>query len=311
MSTDSRYILDIDHLTVAFNMYGDGFVKRELKVIHDLSLKVRPGKVHAIAGSSGSGKSVLASAVLGLLPANASVSGSIVFNGEELTKERQKKVRGTDIALVPQSVNFLDPLMKVGAQADGHKRPSPSEKRKSLFSRFGLPDGTEKLYPHELSGGMARRVLNTTALLTDASLIIADEPTPGMSLDQAKEALSIFRDLADSGKSVLLITHDIDLAFDFADCITVFYAGTTLETAMANEFREGPTALRHPYSKALWRALPENGFEAFPGSQPYADRLPKGCVFAPRCPFKKERCEEEVPGTREVRGSEVKCFYAE
>ena len=223
--------------------------------------------------------------------------------------KKQKQLRGTEIALVPQSVAYLDPLMRVGAQADGHYKPRLTEKRKKLFSRFELPEHTEKLYPFQLSGGMARRVLVSTALLTDAELIIADEPTPGMSLEQALEALRMFRRMADEGKAVILITHDIDLAFEFADRVAVFYAGTTVETAPAADFKTGPKALRHPYSRALWKALPQNGFEPIPGFQPYAGSLPKGCLFAPRCPYKTKQCEEQVPPMREIRGGEVRCYH--
>jgi len=210
---------------------------------------------------------------------------------------------------VPQSVAYLDPLLKVGQQADGHKKPYPTEKRRSLFKRFGLPDKTEQLYPYQLSGGMARRVLVSTALITDAELIIADEPTPGMSLNQALEALKMFREMANEGKAVILITHDIDLAFEFADRVAVFYAGTTVETAHASDFKKGPDALRHPYSKALWRALPQNGFHSIEGFQPYAGNLPKGCLFAPRCPYKTSKCEEGIPPVTEVRGGEVRCYH--
>ena len=209
-----------------------------------------------------------------------------------------------------QSIAYLDPLMKVGNQADGHKKPYPSEKRKSLFKRFSLPENTEKLYPFQLSGGMARRVLVSTALITDAQLIIADEPTPGMSLDQALEALQRFRELANEGKGVILITHDIDLAFEFADRVAVFYAGTTVETAPVADFKTGADALRHPYSKALWRALPQNGFTPIDGFQPYAGNLPKGCLFSPRCPYATAECHEKTPPTQELRGGEVRCFHA-
>ena len=263
-----------------------------------------------MAGSSGSGKSLLASAILGILPGNATVSGSLRFDGEPLTPERQAKLRGTEIALVPQSVAFLDPLMKVGAQVDGHRKPRPTERRRKLFRRFGLPEQTERLYPFQLSGGMARRVLVSTALLTSARLIIADEPTPGMSLEQAEEALAMFRAMADEGKGVVLITHDIDLAFHIADRIAVFYAGTTVETAPAADFRQGPEALRHPYSKALWRALPQHEFRPIPGFQPYAGNLPRGCLFAPRCPCRTAECEKSVPPMQTVRKGEVRCFHA-
>ena len=309
MIQKNETILEIHNLSVSFRMYESGLEQKEHKVISDLHLTVRPGEIVAIAGSSGSGKSLLASAILGILPENATVNGHLHYKGEQLTPERQRVLRGTEIALVPQSVAYLDPLMKIGEQADGHTKPKPSEKRKKLFERLNLPERTEQLYPSQLSGGMARRVLVSTALITDAQLIIADEPTPGMSLDQALEALKMFREMADEGKAVILITHDIDLAFEFADRVAVFYAGTTVETAPAADFKAGPDALRHPYSKALWRALPQNGFQPIEGFQPYAGHLPQGCLFAPRCPYKTEECEKEVPPVREIRGGEVRCYH--
>lgn len=303
-------LLEICDLSVTFKMYDRTLGQKDLQVISNLSIRVGAGEILAIAGSSGSGKSLLASAILGILPENAAVSGYIRYNGQELTTKLQERLRGTEMALVPQSVAYLDPLMRAGVQADGHRKPSPTAKRKAIFERLGLPESTERLYPFQLSGGMARRVLVSTALITDAKLIIADEPTPGMSLDQALEALKLFREMADEGRAVILITHDIDLAYAFADKIAVFYAGTTVETASALDFRTGPDALRHPYSKALWRALPQNGFEPISGVQPYAGNLPKGCLFAPRCSCKSSKCEREAPPVRELRGGEVRCFYA-
>ena len=310
MERIQKPLLEVSDLSVSFRMYDSGLEQKQLPVISSLSLKVLPGEILAVAGSSGSGKSLLASAILGILPGNATVSGSLRFDGEPLTPERQAKLRGTEIALVPQSVAFLDPLMKVGAQVDGHRKPRPTERRRKLFRRFGLPEQTERLYPFQLSGDMARRVLVSTALLTSARLIIADEPTPGMSLEQAEEALAMFRAMADEGKGVVLITHDIDLAFHIADRIAVFYAGTTVETAPAADFRQGPEALRHPYSKALWRALPQHEFRPIPGFQPYAGNLPSGCLFAPRCPCRTAECEKSVPPMQTVRKGEVRCFHA-
>ena len=309
MEQKKETLLEIHNLSVSFRMYDQGLEQTDLKVISDLHLTVRPGEIVAVAGSSGSGKSLLASAILGILPENATVQGHLHYKGKNLNAQMQKELRGKEIALVPQSVAYLDPLMKIGAQADGHLKPRPTQKRRGLFKRFGLPQETEKLYPFQLSGGMARRVLVSTALITDAELIIADEPTPGMSLSQALEALKMFRELADEGKAVILITHDIDLAFEFADRVAVFYAGTTVETAPASDFRTGPQALRHPYSKALWNALPQNGFHPIDGFQPYAGNLPKGCLFAPRCPYKTAECTEKVPPVQEIRGGEVRCYH--
>lgn len=305
---EKQPLLEISDLSVSFRMYDGSLEQRQLQVISSLSLTVYPGEILAVAGSSGSGKSLLAAAILGILPANAAVGGAMRYGGQPLTPERQRSLRGGEIALVPQSVAYLDPLMKVGRQADGHQKPCPTARRRELFRRFGLPEKTERLYPFQLSGGMARRVLVSTALLADAQLVIADEPTPGMGLEQAKEALSMFREMADEGRGVVLITHDIDLAVDFADRIAVFYAGTTVETAPAEDFRQG--ALRHPYSQALWRALPQNGFQPIPGFQPYAGSLPKGCLFAPRCPHRTAECEAAPPPVRTLRDGEVRCIHA-
>ena len=310
MEQKNEALLEIHDLSVSFRMYDGALEQKELQVISDLHLTVRPGEIVAVAGSSGSGKSLLASAILGILPGNATVKGQLRYKGQELTPETQKTLRGTEIALVPQSIAFLDPLMKVGRQVDGLRKPYPTEKRNRLFRRFALPEKTEKLYPFQLSGGMARRVLVSTALITDAQLIIADEPTPGMSLEQALEALQRFRELANEGKGVILITHDIDLAFEFADRVAVFYAGTTVETAPVADFKTGADALRHPYSKALWRALPQNGFTPIDGFQPYAGNLPTGCLFSPRCPHATAECYEKTPPTQELRGGEVRCFHA-
>lgn len=308
MEQKSTSLLEIHNLSVSFSMYDQGLKQKELKVISDLHLTVNPGEIVAIVGSSGSGKSLLASSILGILPDNATVQGHLHYKGIELNSKLQKELRGKEIALVPQSVSYLDPLMKIGKQVDLNKSKY-KEKRKNIFNRLKLPNNTEKLYPFQLSGGMARRVLVSTALISDAELIIADEPTPGMSLDQALVALKMFREFASEGKAVILITHDIDLAIEFADRVAIFYAGTTVETALASDFKQGVESLRHPYTKALWRALPQNGFEPIPGFQPYAANLPKGCLFADRCPFKKEICEKEVPPVREVRGGEVRCYY--
>ena len=297
-------LLEIQELSLSFQ---EG--SRPLQVISNLSLQLFPGELLAIAGSSGSGKSLLASAIPGILPAGARMEGTMCYLGKPLTPERQAALRGTEIALVPQSVSFLDPLMKVGPQADGHRKPRPTGNRRAIFKQLGLSPKTESLYPFQLSGGMARRVLVSTAMTGSARLLIADEPTPGMSLEQAKTALYQFRQMADQGAGVMLITHDIDLAFQFADRVSVFYGGTTLETAASAAFRQGPEALYHPYSKALWNALPQNGFAPIPGTQPYPGEIREGCLFAPRCPYATEQCRKEVPPMVKTPAGEVRCYH--
>jgi len=301
-------ILDIHNLRVSFTQYvGNSCKKEELPVISDLNVAVRRGEIVAIVGSSGSGKSLLAHAVLGLLPENAMVSGSICYRGKELGARDIRQLRGKSIALVPQSVNYLDPLMTVGRQLINGKRDAVSLARmRQLFERYGLEEHAERLYPFELSGGMARRVLLMTAMMNQPRLIIADEPTPGMDLSLAKRAMEDFRSFADEGNGVLLITHDLQLAAEAADRIVVFYAGTTVEEAQAADFRR-EELLRHPYTRALYRAMPEHGFEAMPGTQPYVKEMPKGCRFAPRCPHQDNACEGEIP-VRSVCGGSVRCI---
>ena len=241
-------ILTVKDLSIAFHMYDKGLEQYDLKVISNLDLDVYPGEIVAIAGSSGSGKSLLAHAVMGLLPENALLSGTIAYKGKILDQADKEKLRGKELALVPQSVAYLDPLMRIGTQVSGKGAPKKKVTlQKKIFQRLQLKENVEKLYPFQLSGGMARRVLVSTAVLSGADVIIADEPTPGLDLEMALETLKIFRELADEGKAIVLITHDIDLAFHIADRVAVFYAGTTLEIADANDFLEGQEALRHPY----------------------------------------------------------------
>lgn len=305
---EKESVLIVKDLSVSFHMYDKGLEQYDLKVISNLDLEVCPGEIVAIAGSSGSGKSLLAHAVMGLLPENAMLDGDIIYKGRKLDQKDKEKLRGKELALVPQSVSYLDPLMRVGKQVRGRDSGKKNSQKK-IFQRLRLKENTEKLYPFQLSGGMARRVLVSTAVLSGAEVIIADEPTPGLDLEMALETLKIFRELADEGKAVILITHDIDLAFHIADRVAVFYAGTTLEIADAKEFQEGEGMLRHPYSKALWRALPQNGFEPVPGFQPYAKYLPEGCLYFPRCPHRTEECDQKIP-MREVRGGQVRCIHA-
>lgn len=304
--TEKNVLLDIRDLSVSFRQYEKRTRQIDLPVISKLNVTIREGEIVAVVGCSGSGKSLLAHAILGILPYNAKLDGEIYYKKELLTEKRKKELRGSEIVLVPQSVNYLDPLMKVGEQVrNGDKSQSAFRKMKNLFNKYKLEEQTEALYPFECSGGMSRRILLSTALMGEPRLMIADEPTPGMELALAKKAMEDFRNFADEGNGVLLITHDIELALEVADRIAVFYAGTTVEEAPVEDFKKEET-LRHPYTKALWRAMPGNGFQTIPGCQPYVKDLPRGCVFGPRCPLFSAECESEVP-EREFRGGKVRC----
>lgn len=303
---NKRHILEIEDLSITFSQYEKGLNQVELPVISNLNVSVHEGEIVAVIGSSGSGKSLLAHAILGLLPYNASVSGKIYFDDEELTKERIEKFRGNEIAFVPQSTKYLDPLMKVGRQVRGSKKEKEVfALQRKLFEEYGLEMSVEELYPFECSGGMERRILFLSALMGNPELIIADEPTPGMQLELAKKSMEAFRRFADKGNGVLLITHDIELALEVADRIAIFYAGTTVEEALVTDF-QSEDLLRHPYTKALYRALPQNGFHPLPGNQPYVKDMPKGCPFGPRCAWYSEECQGDIP-MKLVRCGQVRC----
>ena len=308
MSCSNKFhILEIQDLSISFRQYEKGIRQVDLPVISRLNVTVHEGEIVAVVGSSGSEKSLLAHAILGLLPSNAMCSGEFFFLQEPLTPERMEKLRGKEIALVPQSVTYLDPLMKVGKQVRRGRRDRETiSRQRELFSQYGLAQEVEEKYPFACSGGMSRRILLATALMENPRLIIADEPTPGMELSLAGKAMEDFRRFADMGNGVLLITHDIELALKVADRIAVFYAGTTVEEALVSDF-ESEELLRHPYTKALWRAMPRNGFHPIDGVQPYVKDLPKGCVFGPRCPDFSQECEGEIP-ERVIRCGTVRCI---
>ncbi|MFR8467914.1 peptide ABC transporter ATP-binding protein [Eisenbergiella tayi] len=308
MSCSNKFhILEIQDLSISFRQYEKGIRQVDLPVISRLNVTVHEGEIVAVVGSSGSGKSLLAHAILGLLPSNAMCSGEFFFLQEPLTPERMEKLRGKEIALVPQSVTYLDPLMKVGKQVRRGRRDRETiSRQRELFSQYGLAQEVEEKYPFACSGGMSRRIMLATALMENPRLIIADEPTPGMELSLAGKAMEDFRRFADMGNGVLLITHDIELALKVADRIAVFYAGTTVEEALVSDF-ESEELLRHPYTKALWRAMPRNGFHPIDGVQPYVKDLPKGCVFGPRCPDFSQECEGEIP-ERVIRCGTVRCI---
>lgn len=305
-------ILSVKDLGISFSQYTKGLRRRELEVITNLDIDLYEGEILAVVGSSGSGKSLLAHAILGILPDNATTEGNIIYKGKSLSLKDKEKLRGREIVFIPQSVNFLDPLMKVSKQVkiSIENKEKANKRQRDIFNKYGLDKKVDNLYPFELSGGMARKVLLSTALVSDCKVIIADEPTPGLDEKSLNEALKDFRNIADSGCAILMITHDIEAALKIADKIAVFYAGTTLEIANVNDFKGDGKNLRHPYSKALFNALPQNGFKPIKGSQPMPNELPKGCLFQDRCECISDKCRLIRPNARMVRDGMVRCLNA-
>ena len=251
-------ILEVKDLSVTFTQYDRGFSRRTLHAVEKMDLSVRAGEIVAVVGSSGSGKSLLAHAIMGILPYNSAMDGEIRFLGTPLTAERVKKLRGHEIVFVPQSVSYLDPLMKIGDQIrNGKKDHSVKEKCLAVLKRYGLAPDIREKYPFQLSGGMTRRVLISTAVMETPKLVIADEPTPGLHMEAATRVMGHFRELADDGAGVLLITHDLELALLTADRVVVLYGGRVIEETDAAAFQNEEN-LKHPYTTALFRSMPKN-----------------------------------------------------
>ncbi|MBB3112807.1 peptide/nickel transport system ATP-binding protein [Paenibacillus phyllosphaerae] len=254
-------LLEVNQLSITFTQYDRGLRQKKVPVIQNLSLAVERGEIVAVVGASGSGKSLLAHAILGILPHNAAVSGRMAFDGQPLTPTVIRKLRGKRIAFVPQSVQSLDPLMRVGDQVRQAVRTGdPAAEQQRAFAQYGLAPQVARRYPFQLSGGMARRVLVSIATVSGAELLIADEPTPGMDPAVVQETLRAFKAFADKGTAIVFITHDLEAALTIADKVAVFHAGATLEVTQAADFEGKGERLRHPYTRALWLALPQNGF---------------------------------------------------
>ncbi len=251
-------ILTVERLSVTFDRYGQGLSRTGVSAIRELSLTVEPGRVTAVVGESGSGKSLLAHAIFHLLPGNARMEGTIFYDGAPLTARRAAELRGREISLIPQGVTYLDPMMKIGGQLRRGRRDVAARTRcREALERYGLGPEVEEMYPFELSGGMARRVLIASAVMDAPRLIVADEPTPGLDARAAKRILGHFRELAEEGAGVLFITHDLELACAAAHKILVFQEGRRVDEVPARCFQTGE-GLTHPYSAALWRAMPRN-----------------------------------------------------
>lgn len=309
-------LLDVENVSISFIQYTKGLNQRNLKVITDLTLDISEGEILAVLGSSGSGKSLLAHAIFGILPENADLNGTIKFKGKKLSQEDKEEIRGKDIVLVPQSVNFLDPLMKISDQTIGHtendeERKAKKLKQREIFEHYNLGPEVDDMYPFQLSGGMARRVLVSTALLSDPKLVVADEPTPGLDEKTVEETLNHFRHMKDDGIGVLLITHDIHAALEVADRIGIFYSGYVIEIALKEDFSGDGENLLHPYTKSLYKALPANGFEIIKGHQPLHGEIQEGCPYYDRCEMRFDRCKEERPELIDLGKKKVRCFKYE
>lgn len=261
-------MLTIDRLSLQLPLYVSWWKREWATCLNEFSLTFCPGEVHAVVGASGAGKSLLAYAIMGLLPSSARLNGQLAYQGTPLDEARQRQLRGRELALIPQSLNALDPLARTqrqvawAAQRAGQPLRHARHSAQRALDHYQLDARAQQAYAHELSGGMARRVLTAMAHVSQAQLVIADEPTVGLDPLQRQRVLDALRGLADQGKTVILITHDLRHALPIADRVTIMRDGQQVETAPARAFQGSGASLANAYSQALWLALPDNGFSS-------------------------------------------------
>lgn len=261
-------MLELQSLSIQFNRYT-GLVRRtHIPVLTDVSLTLARGEMLALIGASGSGKSILAQAILGLLPENAETAGTVWIDGSPYGEKERRRLCNRALALVPQSLSYLDPLARCGQQIAwsahraGHEWKTAHQVVGTALARYNLSSEVRALFPHELSGGMARRTLLAIATAGKADLMIADEPTSGLDESNAAIVLGHLRALANDGHAVMVITHDLAGALGWVDRVAIIRQGRMETTVEAGAFQGDGDALPSPYARALWQALPQNGFGA-------------------------------------------------
>lgn len=289
-----------------------------VKALDSVDLRVPEGKNTVVIGESGSGKSVMLSAILQILPPSAKVTGSVLMGGTNLLSLKEMNtLRGTRLAYIPQGGSTsMNPLLTVGYQiAEPLVETARMPKKRALpaainwMKRLHLGN-EEKLaasYPHTLSGGMRQRALIAMGAITGAPLLLADEPTKGLDGERVETVTELFRELHD--RTLLCVSHDLNFVKSIADYVVVMYAAQTVEYCTCEEFFAGPL---HPYSRMTLEAMPENGLKAHMGFAPtHEEQSAMGCRFYGRCPYRKEQCQQ-APPMAEKNGRKVRCWmYAD
>ncbi|MGC0329350.1 peptide/nickel transport system ATP-binding protein [Streptomyces sp. SAI-170] len=303
-SPRSEPLLSVRGLRIAF---------AGVEVVRGLSFDVRPREVLALVGESGAGKSLTARALLGMLPAGAAVTGSVLPD--------LSAARGRRIALVPQdALSALSPVHPVGDQLAAAvrsvRRVSRGQARAAAVAaldRVGIPDAARRAraYPHEYSGGMRQRAVIAMATVNEPDVLVADEPTTALDADRRELVLRVLAEQREAvGASLVLVTHDMEAVRGHADRMLVMYAGRAVELGPAGQVLKRPLA---PYTAGLLASLPRpdgprlRRLPTLPGTPPAPGTLPRGCAFAPRCALADDRCRAEEPEPREAEGRQVAC----
>lgn len=306
-------ILEIKNLDLFFKSEEQDF-----QALYDINLSFERGKLHAIVGESGCGKTMTAMSIMKLLPKTAFIkNGEIIFNDENLLnyKESQMRaLRGNKIALIPQDpMTSLNPLYTIGNQLieaiqahSGVNKRQALRKAREVMDLVKIPEANKKLdfYPHEFSGGMKQRIIIAMALACNAELIIADEPTTALDVTIQKQIMDLLLDIKNEFKTtIILISHDLALIKNYADIITVMYSGHVVEQAGVNDFFNKP---EHPYSIALLNSLPNTNpalkLRTITGAPPSIQENISGCKFHPRCDFYEQGlCDIQLPVLKEKK----------
>lgn len=306
----------VDGLSVRFATAG-----RVVTALLGVDLRLAAGETMVVAGESGSGKSVLAAAVLRNLPGNATASGTVWVRGEELSSlppAAQRRFRRRHVAYIPQSpATALNPVRRVGsllmelARARGLTGPAATAALESALGALDLDfHDVARRYPHQLSGGMQQRVLNALAMVGEPALVIADEPTSGLDPDLVEATAVGLSKLAERGAGLLVITHDLRLARRLGGRLALLYGSHLVESRPTERFFDAPA---HPYGRGLLAAMPEHGGVPIPGQPPELTALPEGCPFQPRCPVRIDACDRPMPEPVPVAGDApapgwVRCY---
>jgi peptide/nickel transport system ATP-binding protein len=313
-------LLDISKLKVVFYTY-----RGVIKALNGVELWMNKGERLGIVGETGCGKSVTALSIMGLIEQPGEIiEGNIIFEDKILTSMKEDKlndIRGREIAMIFQEpIAALNPVMKVGFQiAESIARSKKKNIDKEVYSEVrrmleiaGLDwKRTINLYPHELSGGMAQRVMIAMALSSNPKLLIADEPTSALDVTIQAQILELLDDLVKKlGNAVILITHDMGVAAEFCDKMAVMYAGNMVEYASTANIFRNPF---HPYTKGLLKAVPKIGrtdeLQSIKGIVPDLANPPTGCRFHPRCKYAIDICENKLPTLMEIEpGHYVACY---
>ncbi|MFF2007892.1 ABC transporter ATP-binding protein [Streptomyces sp. NPDC058195] len=307
-ASDSTPLLEVRDLHVEFHT-RDGVAK----AVNGVNYSVDSGETLAVLGESGSGKSVTAQAIMGILdmPPGKIPQGQILYRGQDMltmSNEQRRQIRGQKIAMIFQdALSSLNPVLSVGYQLgemfrvhQGLSRKEAKAKAIELMDRVKIPAAAQRVndYPHQFSGGMRQRIMIAMALALEPDLIIADEPTTALDVTVQAQVMDLLKELqTEFNMGLILITHDLGVVADVADKIAVMYAGRIVETAPVHELYKRPA---HPYTRGLLDSIPrldQKGQElyAIKGLPPNLLKIPSGCAFNPRCPKAEDICRTEIP----------------